>query len=96
MKIKWLYVILFIVLLGAAAYMYMWSVGDEIGMHNAESVEEAVEAPEPSEAGESPGIMQTMGETLGCRALRTSRRRRHHRPCLRPPKQTATTMCAGV
>ena len=64
-KIKWLYVILFIVLLGAAAYMYMWSVGDEIGMHNAESVEEAVEAPEPSEAGESPGIMQTMGETLG-------------------------------
>ena len=65
MKIKWLYVILFIVLLGAAAYMYMWSVGDEIGMHNAESVEEAVEAPEPSEAGESPGIMQTMGETLG-------------------------------
>ena len=65
MKIKWLYVILFIVLLGAAVYMYMWSVGDEIGMHNAESVEEAVEAPEPSEAGESPGIMQTMGETLG-------------------------------
>ena len=64
-KIKWLYVILFIVLLGAAVYMYMWSVGDEIGMHNAESVEEAVEAPEPSEAGESPGVMQTMGETLG-------------------------------
>jgi hypothetical protein len=65
MKVKWMYVILFIVLLGAAAYMYMWSVGDEIGMHNAESVEEAVEAPEPSEAGASPGIMQTMGETLG-------------------------------
>lgn len=64
-KIKWLYVILFIVLLGAAAYMYMWSVGDEIGMHNAESVEEAVEAPEPSEAAASPGVLQTMGETLG-------------------------------
>lgn len=65
MKIKWLYVVLFIVLLGATAYMYMWSVGDEIGMHNAESVEEAVEAPEPSETTESPGIIQTMGETLG-------------------------------
>ena len=64
-KIKWLYVILFIVLLGAATYMYMWSVGNEIGMHNAESVEEAVEAPEPSEVAESRGVMQTMGETLG-------------------------------
>ena len=52
-KIKWLYVILFIVLLGAAVYMYMWAVGDEIGMHNVDSVDEAVrvaDAPaEPSE-----------------------------------------------
>ena len=44
-KIKWLYVILFIVLLGAAVYMYMWSVGNEVGMHNVESVEEAVRVP---------------------------------------------------
>ena len=45
MKIKWVYVILFIVLLGAAVYMYMWSVGNEVGMHNVESVEEAVRVP---------------------------------------------------
>ena len=64
-KVKWLYVILFIVLIGAAAYMYMWAVGDEIGLHNAESVEEAVEAPEPNEADQSPSVLQTMGESLG-------------------------------
>ena len=63
-KIKWLYVILFIVLLGAAVYMYMWAVGDEIGMHNVDSVDEAVrvaDAPaEPSEPSEPVEPVETV------------------------------------
>lgn len=64
-KIKWLYVILFIVLLGAAVYMYIWSVGDEIGIYNSGSVEEADETPEPSKTEDSSGVLQTLGNTLG-------------------------------
>ena len=87
-KIKWLYVILFIVLLGAAAYMYMWSVGDDIGIHNAESVEEAIEAPEPSDTAESKNVLQTMGDTLG---LSNAADKAEAAPPLAPPSTTKAT-----
>ena len=64
-KIKWLYIILFIVLLGATVYMYMWAVGDEIGMHNAKSVKEAIETPKQSDGAPAPSITQSIGNTLG-------------------------------
>ena len=62
-KVKWMYIILFILLLGGTVYMYMWVVGNEVGMHNAKSYEEAIEAPPASQSNpgaSSENFMQKM------------------------------------
>lgn len=65
--VKWMYVILFILLLGGTVYMYMWVVGDEVGIHNAKSYNEAIEAPPASQSNSdesSKSIMQKFKDSF--------------------------------
>ena len=59
-KVKWMYVILFILLLGGTVYMYMWVVGNEVGIHNAKSYNEAIEAPSSSQSNSDESTKSTL------------------------------------